>query len=84
MKIANKKFINPDLLLILAFVLIMAFEIYLLHQRLYDNLTTEVANIQTDSVVRLDLPSYTKTLQILDDSKSFTPKLNLTNTNPFK
>lgn len=82
----NKKNIRPNLLLVLAFVLIMGFEAYLLYWKVYSNLTTEEATeIQTGNIVRLDLTSYNKALGILDSAKSFTIKTeNLSNTNPFK
>lgn len=80
----TKKFIRPDLILILIFLLIFGLEIYLLYSRVYVNLSTEVNEAPTDNIVRLDLASYSKTLILLDASKTFAPQpLNLANPNPF-
>ena len=85
----NKKITNiitPKLLLITIFILILAFEIYILYVGVYNNLSNDVIQPPTaNNIVRLDLATYAKTLNLLDESKNFSPPIwNLSNPNPFQ
>jgi hypothetical protein len=74
---------KPGLWLVLAFVLIVAIEAYLLNYQVLKNLSTDETVPQTGNVVRLDLPSYNKTLKILDNAKTFSPQTPVVG-NPFR
>lgn len=80
-----KKFIVPSVWLVLVFILIVAWEGYILYSQVYRQLLPDTAGIKSENIVHLDLDSYNKTLNLLDNTKNFVPKtLDLVNQNPFK
>jgi hypothetical protein len=84
-KINLKKFIVPSVWLTLAFLLIVVWEGYVLYTQVYQQLLPNTVGIKPENIVRLDLGSYNKTLNLLDQTKNFEPKkINLINPDPFK
>jgi len=83
MKLTSKKFVKPGLLLFFVFILILAVEAYSFYVHVYGSLSTDAADAPSGNVVRLDLASYNKTLQLLDSAKSFIVK-PYTLGNPFR
>ena len=82
--VIQKKLIQPKLILIVVFIALLVLEAYLLYYKVYGNLSTGIEDVSTDSsIVRLDLPGYKSTLQLLDANTSYVPSgLNLNN--PFR
>jgi len=78
-------FLNPQFWLLVVFALIAAWEVYALYGVFTDNIAVHTAESPFGNIVRLDMNSYTNTLQLLDSDKIFSPPpLNLFNPNPFK
>ncbi len=72
-------------MLVLLFLLILAYEGYLLYSKVYANLSIGSQDIIAGSVVRLDLNAYNKMLKTIDNNKTFIPTPPvLSNPNPFK
>lgn len=80
-----KKLFRPNLLLSIIFIIIIAYEIFVLYYHVYPSLSTEYTEIPNQNIVRLDLDAYSKTLQLLDSSVNFAPPIwNLINVDPFR
>lgn len=85
MKSVNTKFIRPQLLLSLLLIAMILFEVFLLYSKVYGNLSADAQTAPTGSVVRLDLAAYQKTVNLIDQLKSFTVlPWNIQNSNPFR
>lgn len=85
MNLKLKKSINPSYILALVFILVICWEAFLIYSKVYSNLSVEQESVESESIVRLDLNSYSKALILLDGAKSFVaPVLSLKNSNPFK
>ena len=90
MKLTNnninlKKFFVPSVWMVIVFILIVAWEVYVLYTQVYRQLSPDFTGDETENLVRLDLDSYNKSLIILDNAKNFVPdKVNPVTTNPFK
>ena len=78
-----KKFVHPNIILAVVFVIVIGVEAYLLYFKVYAYLSTKVENVQAEDIVRLDLNNYNKTLELLDSLNTFAPE-NPSVNNPFK
>jgi len=80
-----KKITKPSILLLIIFLLLLCYEGYVLYFKVYGSLWTEAPTVPTERIVRLDLESYAKTLNLMDALQTFTPPAwPLTNSSPFK
>lgn len=76
--------INPKLILVIIFTVVVLYEAYLVYTKIYGNLATDADIVPAAGIVRLDLASYNKTISLLDALKSYVfPGASLTNSNPF-
>lgn len=84
MNIPKIKIIRPGLFMGIVFLIILLFEGFLLYAKVYKNLSAEPQTVSTESIVRLDLISYDKTIRFLDDLRNFSVAAwDLINPNPF-
>ena len=83
MKAIFKKIFQPSLFLTLVLVVFIIVEAYLLYSKTYLSLDTEIDLNQKSNIVRLDLASYNKTLDLLDSYINFIAASKVTS-NPFK
>jgi hypothetical protein len=69
-----KKLWHPGLILTAIFLILLIIEAYLLYYKVYANLSTgiEALPVPSSNIVRLDINSYNKTLELLDSLKAFT------------
>jgi len=78
-----KKLFHPKLILIVLFFVLVGIEAYLLYYKVYANLSTSVDTIVFDNnIVRVDVKSYTETLELLDLRKIYQAP-NLIINNPY-
>ena len=80
-----KKFFRPGLFLVLLFLLVVAYEVYLLKTHVYRDVTETFDAVGSDKIVRLNFNSYTNAINVLGSLQNFTPTTwHLKNPNPFK
>ena len=81
----SKKMINPVAILGIIFVVVIAIEAYLLYYRVYGSLLAQPDEVADEKIVRLDINSYNKTVQLLDAYRQYVPAGQFPkNINPFK
>lgn len=76
--------IRPQKILMVVFLLVLLMEGYLFYIELYSKLSPEAEAVPVENLVRLNVASYNKTLDSLDEIKSFiADPWDIDNTNPF-
>ena len=76
---------NLTLILTLLLLAVLAAEAYFVYSNMYRSLSLKDDEIAPSNVVRVDLKSYQRTIDLLDSLKSYQPPaLNLKQPNPFK
>jgi hypothetical protein len=85
MKKAFEKGIKVRLLLVILFIMVLVIEGYLVYFKLYPNFSVEDDAIPVKNIVRVDLRSYERAIELFDKLENYTSEpVNLTNSNPFK
>jgi len=79
------KIVNPKIILMLLFLIIVSFEFYVGINKLYSNLNVPDLPVKPIEIVRLDLNDYLYTVEFIKQAKDY--KLNYLvplKNNPFK
>lgn len=85
MQIRIQPFKYSALLLVVCFLCVIGIEAYLLYSHVYKNFNAVPEGATAENIVRLDLASYNKALEVLDRNAKFVlPSKNLVDSNPFK